>query len=136
MLKSKNIRLSLVWKMLSRRACHFFAKRAIPARRSLQSSGASGQQQLAHLKKLGQSDREALAPRLAAIVGEKNVSLADAVRSQHGQDEGPDKGVNPDVVAFPESTEQVSEVRRTRTSNANHMLRKSYNSIAIDTHAS
>jgi hypothetical protein len=32
-------------------------------------------------------------------------------RSQHGQDEGPDKGLLPDVVVFPQSTEEVSEVK-------------------------
>jgi len=32
-------------------------------------------------------------------------------RSQHGQDEGPDKGDLPDVVVFPTSTLEVSEVR-------------------------
>ena len=31
-------------------------------------------------------------------------------RSQHGQDEGPDKGMMPDVVVFPQTTEEVSEV--------------------------
>ena len=33
-------------------------------------------------------------------------------RSQHGQDEGPDKGKSPDLVVYPKSTEQVSEVRK------------------------
>ena len=31
-------------------------------------------------------------------------------RSQHGQDEGPDRGLMPDVVVFPQTTEEVSEV--------------------------
>jgi FAD/FMN-containing dehydrogenase len=33
-------------------------------------------------------------------------------RSQHGQDEGPDKGLMPDVVVFPQTTEEVSEVKK------------------------
>ena len=68
-------------------------------------------QQFQNLKKLSESDAQRLRVRVAGVVGEKNVSLAEAVRSQHGQDEGPDKGRNPDLVAYPQSTEHVSEVR-------------------------
>lgn len=64
----------------------------------------------AQLKKLTESDSETLAQRLKTISGDHNVSLAEAVRSQHGQDEGPDKGLLPDVVVFPQSTEEVSEI--------------------------
>lgn len=72
---------------------------------------------LENLKKLTATDSEKLVQRLAAVVGEKNASLAEVVRSQHGQDEGPDKGVNPDAVVFPHSTEEVSEVKKTKMLN-------------------
>ena len=78
--------------------------------RSLQTSGTTPNQ-LQHLKKLTESDSVALSARLAAIVGEKNVSLAEAVRTQHGQDEGPDKGQLPDLVVQPGEVGEVSEVR-------------------------
>lgn len=77
--------------------------------RYLQKSAAPGT--LANLKRLTDSDSETLKAKMASIVGEKNVSLAEAVRSQHGQDEGPDKGMNPDVVVSPGETLEVSEVR-------------------------
>ena len=43
-------------------------------------------------------------------MGVDNVAVSESVKSQHGQDEGPEKGMPPDVVAFVESTEHVSEV--------------------------
>ena len=49
--------------------------------------------------------------RVAAIVGDQAVATSEAVRSQHGQDEGPEKGQSPEIVAFPEDVGQVSEVR-------------------------
>ena len=49
-----------------------------------------------------------LADKIKSITG--NVSLSEAVRSQHSQDEGPEHGLLPDVVVCPQSTEQVSEV--------------------------
>jgi len=61
-------------------------------------------------KKLNKNDSETVAQTLRPLVGEQNVSLAEAVRSQHGQDEGPDNGDMPDVVVFAESTEHVSEI--------------------------
>ena len=57
-----------------------------------------------------QKDSESIAQTLRKHVGEHNVSFAEAIRSQHGQDEGPDKGEMPDVVVFAESTQHVSEV--------------------------
>ena len=84
--------------------------------RGLHSSPSPPQSLLPHLKRLSASDSEALSARVSSVVGEKNVSLAAAVRSQHGQDEGPDKGLRPDLVVFPGSTEEVSEVRNERTS--------------------
>lgn len=62
------------------------------------------------LKKLNKDDSETIAQRIRPLVGGQNVSLAEAVRSQHGQDEGPDQGSMPDVVIFAESTEHVSEI--------------------------
>ena len=56
-----------------------------------------------------QKDSESIAQDLRKHLGEQNVSFAEAVRSQHGQDEGPDKGEMPDVVVFAESTQHVSE---------------------------
>ena len=55
-------------------------------------------------------DSEHIAQTLRRHVGEKNVSFAEVIRSQHGQDEGPEKGEMPDVVVFAESTQHVSEV--------------------------
>ena len=65
---------------------------------------------LPQLKRLNKNDSETIAQKLKPLVGDKNVSLAEIVRSQHGQDEGPDRGEMPDVVVFAESTEHVSEV--------------------------
>lgn len=65
---------------------------------------------LTQLKRLNKDDSETIAQKIRPHVGEQNVSLAEAVRSQHGQDEGPDKGAMPDVVVFAESTEHVSEI--------------------------
>ncbi|KAK3608029.1 hypothetical protein CHS0354_031015 [Potamilus streckersoni] len=49
---------------------------------------------------------------LAQIVGKHNVSTANAVREQHGHDESYHSIELPDMVAFAECTEQVSEVAR------------------------
>ncbi|KAL3860695.1 hypothetical protein ACJMK2_010786 [Sinanodonta woodiana] len=49
---------------------------------------------------------------LAQIVGEHNVSTANAIREQHGHDESYHSIELPDMVAFTERTEQVSEVAR------------------------
>ena len=56
-------------------------------------------------------DSEHIAQALRRHLGEKNVSFAEVIRSQHGQDEGPEKGQMPDVVVFAESTQHVSEVK-------------------------
>ena len=79
-------------------------------KRALHGSGIAKQNPFQHLKRLTGNDSEVLRSRFAAVVGDNNVSLAEAVRTQHGQDEGPDNGVDPDVVVFPQDTEQVSEV--------------------------
>ena len=41
---------------------------------------------------------------------ETGINKSGFSRSQHGQDEGPDKGLLPDVVVYPQSTKEVSEV--------------------------
>lgn len=46
------------------------------------------------------------------IVGNKNVSTADAVREQHGHDESYHGVEPPDIVAFAESVDHVSQVAR------------------------
>ena len=59
------------------------------------------------------ADVESVRDRVAAIVGDRAVATSEAVRSQHGQDEGPEKGQSPEIVAFPEDVSQVSEVKVT-----------------------
>ena len=59
---------------------------------------------------LSASDTDDISESLKKILGDKNVAISESVKLQHGQDEGPDKGLPPDIVAFAESTEQVSEV--------------------------
>lgn len=44
------------------------------------------------------------------VIGEKAVATTDAVRSQHGQDEGPYQPSLPDAVVFPKTTEHVSNI--------------------------
>ena len=93
--------------MLSRTV---FAAAASRATRALHQSPAVAASPFATLRKLTPSDSEQLLKRLVAVVGEKNVSLSEAVGRKHGQDEGPDMGENPDVVVYPQSTEEVCEV--------------------------
>ena len=59
---------------------------------------------------LSAADTDDISESLKKILGEGNVAVSESVKSQHGQDEGPDKSIPPDIVAFAESTEQVSEV--------------------------
>lgn len=54
--------------------------------------------------------KEQLRKELELVVGAQNVSCSDSVRQQHGQDEGPHRGHPPDVVVWPEDTQQVSEI--------------------------
>ena len=68
--------------------------------------------QVHQLKRLDDDTTDKMRSRLSAIVGQENVTVAEAVRSQHGQDEGPDKGSNPDIVVFASETAEVSEVRQ------------------------
>ena len=78
---------------------------------NLNTINGSGIRRYHQLKRLNKNDSETIAKKLKPLVGDKNVSLAEIVRSQHGQDEGPDRGEIPDVVVFAESTEHVSEVK-------------------------
>ena len=55
---------------------------------------------------------EAAVNRLRSLIGEKNVSVAMAVREQHGRDESYHACMPPAVVVWPTSTEQVSDVVR------------------------
>jgi len=59
---------------------------------------------------LSASDTDDISENLKKILGDKNVAISESVKLQHGQDEGPDKGLPPDIVAFAESTEHVSEI--------------------------
>ena len=77
---------------------------------NLNTINGPGIRRYQQLKRLNKNDSETIAQKLKPLVGDKNVSLAEIVRSQHGQDEGPDRGEIPDVVVFAESTEHVSEV--------------------------
>ncbi|MCW9002838.1 MAG: FAD-binding protein [Rhodospirillales bacterium] len=60
-------------------------------------------------RKYGRVD-DAFVGELAAIVGKDKVSTSDSVCQQHGQDESYHPNMPPDVVIFPQSTEQVSAV--------------------------
>lgn len=55
---------------------------------------------------------ESVVNKLRSIVGEKNVSLAMAVREQHGRDESYHECMPPGTVVWPTCTEQVSDVVR------------------------
>ncbi|KAK3085218.1 hypothetical protein FSP39_000122 [Pinctada imbricata] len=55
---------------------------------------------------------DSLVQSLAAIVGDKNVSTAGAVRDQHGHDESYHSSSPPEVVAFASSVDEVSAVAR------------------------
>lgn len=68
----------------------------------LQHTAAEPQQQHAHHRPLEQS----LADKLAAAVGGKAGSSA-AVLAQHGVDEGYTPAMPPDLVLFPQNTQQV-----------------------------
>ncbi|XP_070574224.1 probable D-lactate dehydrogenase, mitochondrial isoform X2 [Ptychodera flava] len=45
-----------------------------------------------------------------SLIGKENVSTALAVREHHGKDESWHKGTPPDVVVWPQNTEQVSQI--------------------------
>ena len=83
-------------------------------RLSSRVTGASPTRGLASLMserpRLSASQVEALAVKLGSAAGHESVSLAEAVRSQHCQDEGPEKGQMADIVVYATSTQQVAEV--------------------------
>ena len=72
---------------------------------------------------LSAADTDDISECLKKILGDKNVAVSDSVKLQHGQDEGPDKGVPPDIVAFAESTEHVSEVSYDPTMSPDHICK-------------
>ena len=47
---------------------------------------------------------------LRSVVGDDKVSSGESVINTHGQDEGPHPGQSPQLVVFPETREQVSDV--------------------------
>lgn len=49
---------------------------------------------------------------LKTIVGDANISLSEAVRIHHGRDEGPHSALPPDVVVWPLSTNDVSQIAK------------------------
>ena len=59
---------------------------------------------------LSATETDNIAENLRKILGSDNVAVSESVKTQHGQDEGAEKGIPPDIVAFAESTEHVSEV--------------------------
>ena len=67
-------------------------------------------QQTQYKTPLSATETDNIAESLRKILGTDNVAVSEAVKTQHGQDEGPEKGIPPDIVAFAESTEHVSEV--------------------------
>ena len=69
-----------------------------------------GNVSLSERPRLSASQVEALAVKLGSAAGHESVSLAEAVRSQHCQDEGPEKGQMADIVVYATSTQQVAEV--------------------------
>eukprot|EP00092_Neocalanus_flemingeri_P022788 GFUD01024708.1.p1 GENE.GFUD01024708.1~~GFUD01024708.1.p1 ORF type:complete len:535 (+),score=145.77 GFUD01024708.1:24-1607(+) len=76
--------------------------------RGLQSSNVISQAPLAAVADTDSGKQ--LRQELEAIVGPGNVSSGESVVLQHGQDEGPHPGKSPDIVVFPSSTEEVSEI--------------------------
>ena len=72
---------------------------------------ASGLAQRSKFKvPLSATETDNAAENLRRIVGNENVSLSDSVKVQHGQDEGAEHGIPPDIVVFAEGTKHVSEV--------------------------
>ena len=55
---------------------------------------------------------EGIIDELTSIVGPKNISASQAVREQHGKDESYHSIQSPDLVVWPGSTEEVSNVAK------------------------
>ena len=55
------------------------------------------------------SNIEKMLSKFYDIVGDTNVSTAESVRQHHGTDESHFKHIKPDIVVFPQNTEQVSK---------------------------
>merc|ERR1712142_71130 len=82
--------------------------RAIQQYRGIQSSCVLYQTPAIHSDYLLELKQE-----LEAIVGTANISSGESVVLQHGQDEGPHAGQAPDLVVFPSSTQEVSDICKT-----------------------
>jgi len=76
----------------------------------------------AGLPYLKQDVKDELVRDLENILGPENVSQSQSVRIQHGQDEGPHKGLPPDLVVWPASTQEVSEVCKVCTAHKVPMI--------------
>ena len=63
-----------------------------------------------------------LKQELEAVVGASNVSSGESVILQHGQDEGPHTGKSPDIVVFPSSTEEVSQICKICSKHNVHII--------------
>ena len=74
-------------------------------------------QQLQYRTPLSARETDGIAENLRNILGNENVILSESAKLQHGQDEGPDKGLPPDIVAYAESTDHVSEVKNCYQNN-------------------
>lgn len=62
---------------------------------------------------------EAMVAQLEAIVGEEHVSTAVSERQLHGEDQSSHELVLPDVVVWPQTTQQVSQIAK--FANAHHI---------------
>ena len=69
-----------------------------------------GLAKLSERPRLSATQVETLAIKLRSAVGQESLSLSEAVRSQHCQDEGPEKGQMADIVVYATTTQQVAEV--------------------------
>jgi len=101
-------KMSLFRKVISPRCIYSFKEYKNP-KKLIHST--SFHPQLPQLKTLlSASETDVVGESLRRILGNENVQLSESVKIQHGQDEGPDKGIPPDIVAFAESTEHVAEI--------------------------
>ena len=102
---------------MSRHILRLLSRRGAAPSSTLQGSRYFHANANAVFQKSHIADVESVRDRVAAIVGDQGVATSEAVRSQHGQDEGPEKGRSPEIVAFPEDVSQVSEVRTLQRSH-------------------
>ena len=108
---------------MSRRLLSLLSRRGAVSSSTLKGSRYFHANAAAVFQKSHIADVESVRDRVAAIVGDQAVATSEAVRSQHGQDEGPEKGQSPEIVAFPEDVSQVSEVRTLEVTRINEQLK-------------